>query len=60
MEYNVVLPKIFRLMQNEKMPFSIIDFYLSICAEEKIITCQQFDLEMIDVGIVERLNFIVH
>ncbi|MDR2684122.1 MAG: hypothetical protein LBB53_01920 [Prevotellaceae bacterium] len=47
-------------MQNEKMPFSIIDFYLSICAEEKIITCQQFDLEMIDVGIVERLNFIVH
>ena len=51
---HVISPKIFQLMQNEKMPFSIIDFYISICAQEKIIAYQQSDLEVVDVGKVEQ------
>lgn len=53
---HVISPKIFNLMQNEKMPFSIIDFYISICCKEKIIACQQPDLEVVDVGKIEQLR----
>jgi len=55
---HVISPKIFQLMQNEKMPFSITDFYISICAQEKIIAYQQPDLEVVDVGKIEQLNTI--
>ena len=47
---HVISPQIFRLMQNREMPFSIIDFYISICDKEKIIAYQQPDLQVFDVG----------
>ncbi|MDR1543996.1 MAG: nucleotidyltransferase family protein [Prevotellaceae bacterium] len=53
---HVISPKIFELMQNFEQPFSIIDFYLSVCRKEKILACQQPDLEVIDVGTVEKLE----
>ena len=56
---HVISPKIFKLMQNEKMPFSITDFYLSICDKEKIIAYQQPDLEVIDVGKIETIELVV-
>jgi NDP-sugar pyrophosphorylase family protein len=53
---HIVSPKIFSLMQNKKMPFSIIDFYISVCRNKKIIACQQPDLQVFDVGTKEKLN----
>ncbi|MDR0828685.1 MAG: NTP transferase domain-containing protein [Prevotellaceae bacterium] len=53
---HVISSRIFELMKNEKMPFSITDFYISICNKEKIIGCQQPDLEVIDVGTVEKID----
>jgi NDP-sugar pyrophosphorylase family protein len=56
---HVISPNIFRLMKNMTMtmPFSIIDFYLSICDKEKIVSRQYSNLQIIDVGTVEKLNF---
>jgi len=53
---HVISPKIFKLMQNEKMSFSITDFYISICAQEKIVAYQQPDLEVVDVGSVPSIT----
>ena len=53
---HVISPKIFQLMQNEKMPFSITDFYISNCRKEKIIAYQQPDLEVVDVGNIETIE----
>jgi NDP-sugar pyrophosphorylase family protein len=55
---HVISSKIFQLMQNEKMPFSITDFYISTCHKEKIIAYQQSDLQVIDAGTAEKLNLI--
>jgi NDP-sugar pyrophosphorylase family protein len=53
---HVISPKIFHLMKDYQTPFSIIDFYLSICNREKIIAYQQPDLEIFDVGTEEKLK----
>jgi NDP-sugar pyrophosphorylase family protein len=53
---HIISPKIFSLMQNEKTPFSIIDFYISICRNEEIIAHQQPKLQVFDVGTNEKLK----
>jgi NDP-sugar pyrophosphorylase family protein len=53
---HIISPKIFHLMKDTQMPFSIIDFYLSVCNKEKIIACQQPDLDVFDVGTEEKLK----
>ena len=55
---HVISPSIFKLMQNKTLPFSIIDFYISICDKERIISYQQPDLEVIDVGKIETINYL--
>ena len=62
---HVISPKIFKLMSTcncgpdpqspNFKPFSITDFYISICDKEKIIAYQQPDLEVSDIGTVEAI-----
>jgi len=67
---HVISPKVFELMSTliikrlrvkttmTKTPFSIIDFYISICAQEKIIAYQQPDLEVVDAGTANSVIFL--
>ena len=52
----VVSPKIFHLMENEPEKFSIIDFYLSHCSNEKIIGFVPENLQILDVGKIDALE----
>ena len=53
---HVISPKIFSLMKNLKSPFSITDFYISVCGTESIVGYEQFDLQVTDVGKIEQLK----
>ncbi len=55
---HVISPRIFSLMQKRTEPFSITDFYLSVCDTERIVAYQQSDLQVTDVGKVEQLKAI--
>ncbi len=52
---HILSPQIFDLMGDWNGKFSIIDFYLSICKEEKIIGFEKEDLKLIDVGKLDSL-----
>jgi NDP-sugar pyrophosphorylase family protein len=52
---HVISPRIFEQMKDWKYPFSIIDFYLSLADKEKITAYQPDDLQLIDVGSIEKL-----
>ncbi len=53
---HVISPRVFALMEDWNEPFSITDFYISVCEKESIIAYQQPDLKVVDVGTVEKLN----
>lgn len=55
---HVISPRIFSLMQGWTEPFSITDFYLSVCDTEPIVAYQQPDLQVTDVGKIEQLKAI--
>ncbi|KGN80839.1 mannose-1-phosphate guanyltransferase [Porphyromonadaceae bacterium COT-184 OH4590] len=55
---HVISPRIFSLMQCRTEPFSITDFYLSVCDKERIVAYQQPDLQVTDVGKIEQLKVI--
>lgn len=52
---HVVSPKIFRLMKDWSDRFSIIDFYLSVAAKERIFSYPASNLKLIDIGKPETL-----
>ena len=52
---HVFSPTLFPLMYSWPERFSIIDFYLSICADHKICGYIQPDMRMLDVGKVDSL-----
>ena len=43
-------------MKDFKSPFSITDFYISVCATESIIGYEQPDLQVTDVGKIDQLK----
>jgi len=53
---HVISPKIFSLMKDFKSPFSITDFYISVCGTESIMGYEQPDLQVTDVGKIEQLK----
>ena len=53
---HVISPKIFSLMKDFKKPFSITDFYISVCGTEPIVGYEQSDLQVTDVGKIEQLK----
>ena len=53
---HVISPKIFSLMKDFKNPFSITDFYRSVCGTESIVGYEQSDLQVTDVGKIEQLK----
>ena len=53
---HVISPNIFSLMKDFKSPFSITDFYISVCSTESIIGYEQPDLQVTDVGKIEQLK----
>lgn len=53
---HVISPRIFTLMKGQTSPFSITDFYLSVCDKERIVAYRQPDLQVTDVGKIEQLN----
>jgi NDP-sugar pyrophosphorylase family protein len=56
---HVVSPKIFTLMEEWTGRFSIIDFYLSICAEHAVSACFAPDVSLFDMGKSESLEAIL-
>lgn len=53
---HVISPEIFKLMDSWNGKFSIIDFYLSICENEKINGYNSINLKLIDVGKLDSLD----
>ena len=53
---HVISPNIFSLMKDFKSPFSITDFYISVCGTESIVGYEQSDLQVTDVGKIEQLK----
>ena len=43
-------------MKDFKNPFSITDFYISVCGTEPIVGYEQSDLQVTDVGKIEQLK----
>jgi NDP-sugar pyrophosphorylase family protein len=52
---HVISPQIFELMEEWTGKFSIIDFYLSICAKADIFACPANTGTLIDIGKPEAL-----
>lgn len=52
---HVINSKIFELIQQRNVKFSIVDVYLSICAEHNILSFDHSDTQFIDVGKPENL-----
>ena len=52
---HVISPEIFRWMDEWTGKFSIIQFYLSICARTRIVACEYEGLKLLDVGKPETL-----
>ena len=52
---HVISPKLLELMEEWTGRFSIINFYLSVCAKADIRAFPQEDLKLIDIGKVETL-----
>ena len=52
---HVVNTKIFSLIQQSKAKFSMVDVYLSLCAQNKILSFDHFGARFIDVGKPESL-----
>lgn len=56
---HVISPRIFSLMQEWQMPFSITNFYISACGSEAIRAYIEQEAHVLDVGkidVLERLN----
>lgn len=53
---HIINPEIFNQMHKFEDRFSIIDFYLSICNDEKIVYYSNENSQMIDVGKMESLE----
>ncbi len=53
---HVISPKIFEWMEEWTGKFSIIDFYLSICAKTNIYAYQAKNINLIDIGKPEGIN----
>lgn len=53
---HVISPEIFRWMEEWTGRFSIVDFYLSICAKAKIVAYPLENLQLMDVGKPETLR----
>ncbi len=53
---HVISTKIFSLMQQSETKFSMVDAYLSLCAESKILSFDHSDAKFIDVGKLENLQ----
>jgi NDP-sugar pyrophosphorylase family protein len=53
---HIINKKIFRLMQQTEIKFSMVDVYLSLCAEHKILSFDHSTTKFIDVGKPESLK----
>jgi NDP-sugar pyrophosphorylase family protein len=53
---HVINTKIFSLMQQREIKFSMVDVYLSLCSKNKILSFDHSDTKFIDVGKPESLN----
>lgn len=53
---HIINKKIFSLMQQSEVKFSMVDVYLSLCAENKILSFDHSDTKFIDVGKPESLQ----
>ena len=53
---HVISPSLLAKMSNWPERFSIIDFYLTACADSRITACQQPHLRLLDVGKLETLR----
>jgi NDP-sugar pyrophosphorylase family protein len=53
---HVISPEIFELMDEWTGKFSIIDFYLSICAKANIYSCPTDNITLIDIGKPESIE----
>jgi len=53
---HVINTKIFSLMRQRDIKFSMVDVYLSLCSENKILSFDHSDTKFIDVGKPESLK----